>query len=72
MKSPKKASTKKAGTTPSKAGSSKAKAKTPPAKDSKPLNNRLIDDEDDDLDLDLGVDEFDAGFDDEEFDEDEY
>ncbi len=72
MKSPKKASTKKASTTPSKAGSSKAKAKTPPAKDSKPLNNRLIDDEDDDLDLDLGVDEFDAGFDDEEFDEDEY
>ena len=72
MKSPKKASTKKASAAPSKAGSSKAKAKTPPAKDSTPLNNRLIDDEDDDLDLDLGVDEFDAGFDDEEFDEDEY
>lgn len=71
MKSPKKASTKKASTT-SKTGSSKAKAKTPPAKDAKPLNTRIIDDEDDDLDLDLGVDEFDAGFDEEEFDDDEY
>jgi hypothetical protein len=29
----------------------------------------MIDDEDDDLDLDLGVDEFNAGFDDEEFDD---
>ncbi len=68
MKSPKKASSKKASTT-SKTGSSKAKAKTPPAKDTKPLNSRMIDDEDDDLDLDLGVDEFNAGFDDEEFDD---
>lgn len=68
MKSPKKASIKKTSAT-SKAGSTKAKAKTPPAKDAKPLNSRIIDDEDDDLDLDLGVDEFDAGFDDEEFDD---
>jgi len=70
MKSPKKANEKKATKPATKAGSGKAKSSIS-SKDSATHKSKIIDDEDDDLDM--GIDDLDTGFDDfDEFEDDEF
>ena len=70
MASPKKANTSKT-TKSSKLSTDKAKAKGTTSKTPIDPKPRIID-EDDDLDMDLGVDEFDSDFDDDDFDDDDF
>ncbi len=71
MKSPKKANEKKVTKPASKTGSGKANPSIKTTKDTAIPKSKIIDDEDDDLDM--GIDDLDTSFDDfDEFEDDEF